>query len=67
MIIYNILEGWFRKLFCRLTKEERERLLICSQCPHKKRLLNMDVCYMCGCFIDAKVRSKNEKCVLNKW
>mgnify|MGYP004574952185 FL=1 len=67
MVIFNILEGWFRKIFCRLTNEERDRLLKCKACLHKTKVLNMEVCTMCGCFIDAKVRSKKEKCLLNKW
>jgi hypothetical protein len=40
---------------------------ICSKCEYRIKILNEDICDLCGCVLDAKCRVKEEKCYNNKW
>lgn len=63
----NIIVGWFNKIFNRENKLAEKRLAICNNCPKKVKFLGEDVCDICLCVIDAKVRVKEEQCHDGKW
>lgn len=63
----NIIKGWYRKIFKQYSQLARQRLNICDACPHKIKMLKQDVCDLCWCVLDAKVRVEDEKCYNNKW
>ena len=44
-----------------------KRLAICSTCSYKTKLCGQDICDLCGCVLDAKVRVEDEQCYNNKW
>lgn len=50
-----------------LNKDQKasERLDICKQCPKLQQGLN--VCTLCGCFMNIKVRIYSSHCPLGKW
>lgn len=39
---------------------------ICSTCDKRIKILGDDVCSECGCFLKAKCRVKDEKCLNGK-
>lgn len=43
----------------------RERLKVCEECPHFKRLARQ--CELCGCFLDLKTKLLEASCPINKW
>ncbi len=46
------------------------RKLTCAKCPQNikmRGLGSVGQCAMCGCFIAAKIKLKDEKCPLEKW
>ena len=62
------------------TKEEKRRASICKGCPsavigrYEKLMPDYSLkevrglkCDECGCPLSTKIRSKNEKCPLEKW
>lgn len=65
--LWNILQGWYYKLF----KEEQEladkRLPICNSCEHRIETSLGYACGQCGCILDAKTRVEDEHCDLGKW
>lgn len=65
--IKNILVGWYRKLTKRKQTLAEYRLSICKTCPYKKLFLSEDICDLCGCVLDAKVRVENEICYDGRW
>lgn len=65
--IKNIIIGWYRKLFHKKQTLAEYRLFICNKCPYKKKFLNEDICDLCGCVLDAKVRVDEEICYDNRW
>ena len=42
-----------------------ERLSICSTCTYAKA--DNLMCGKCGCYLEAKIRSKRANCPLNRW
>lgn len=65
--IKNIIKGWWRKILNRNQSLAEYRLNICKQCPYKENILGQDVCGLCGCVLDAKVRVEDEICYNNNW
>lgn len=65
--IKHILVGWYRKLTKKKQTLAEYRLAICNKCPYKKQILNTDICDLCGCVLDAKVRVDEEICYDGKW
>lgn len=65
--IWNILMGWYYKIFNKKNNLAKQRMLICKECHHKTLFLNQEICNLCGCVLDAKVRVENEQCYENKW
>jgi len=76
----NIAEGWKQYLTGKTTEEEKKRALICQGCPsavlgsYEKLMTDFSLkeidglkCGECSCPLSTKIRSKNEKCPLNKW
>jgi len=43
----------------------KKRLRICNACPYLLRTTRN--CKKCLCFVDAKVKYKDQKCKLDKW
>ena len=71
--VKNILEGWKNLIWANPQVEEiaKTRLKECGECPKRSNYpqevgLN-STCLMCGCVIDAKVRSMKSECPLKKW
>lgn len=67
MVIKNIIKGWYYKLFDKESYLAQKRMEICSKCEYRIKILNEDICDLCGCVLDAKCRVKEEKCYNNKW
>jgi hypothetical protein len=81
MNIRNILNGWHNFLSKSEVSERlaSDRAMECIGCPHaKKGLLTVFIkddfeeiqgyyCNLCKCPISAKIRSKKEKCDIDKW
>lgn len=66
--VWNIIKGWWYKIFNKKEDLATTRLAICKTCESKLKLDVLgDVCSECGCVLDAKTRVKDEKCELNKW
>lgn len=65
--IKNIIIGWYRKLTNKNKNLAEYRLNICKKCPYRKKILNEDICDLCGCILDAKVRVENEICYDDRW
>lgn len=51
----------------KLSEEElaAERVKMCEQCPHFKKIARQ--CSMCGCFIDMKAKVLLASCPADKW
>jgi hypothetical protein len=45
----------------------KERMDVCSTCPHKKEMLGVDICGLCHCPLMAKAHSSINSCPVNKW
>jgi hypothetical protein len=43
----------------------RERLKVCEECPHLKKIATQ--CSLCGCFLDLKARLLEATCPIDKW
>jgi len=81
MNVKNILNGWQNFIFHNQVTEKlaKERASFCVNCPKLKKgkllsFLNDDLkeiegyyCDICKCPLSGKIRSKEEKCDLNKW
>ena len=65
--VKNIIIGWYRKIFNKKSELAEKRLAICSTCSYKTKLCGQDICDLCGCVLDAKVRVEDEQCYNNKW
>ena len=62
----NIIEGYFR-LLIKNEKSEKlaiSRAMICGDCDKASKT---NFCEECKCYIPAKIRAKDETCILNKW
>jgi len=46
------------------TEEASRRLSICLTCP---RLLEGNICSLCGCYMEAKTTVEASSCPENKW
>lgn len=62
----EIYIGWKNLTFGNSEIEELaiKRILICIDCDN---LNKRNYCKLCGCYMPAKVRSKESKCKLEKW
>ena len=65
--VKNIIIGWYRKIFNKKSELAEKRLAICGTCSYKTKLCGQDICDLCGCVLDAKVRVEDEQCYNNKW
>lgn len=76
----NIAKGWAKYLTGITNDEEKRRAAICRGCPsavlgtYEKAMPDFSLieiqglkCGECDCPLSTKIRSKNEKCPLNKW
>jgi hypothetical protein len=59
----NIVKGYTNFTLGRESKLCQERIGVCKTCDRYR----MWVCGECGCFVPAKARVPDEKCVLGKW
>lgn len=77
-IIQNIINGYWNMLFPKpsIEKLAKYRMSICNTCPHKGyyyftlfkfKLWKISKCNRCGCVLNAKTRSLEAKCPINKW
>ena len=65
--IKSVAVGWWNVIIKNETPEAKRRYDICMNCDKKIKVGKDYVCSQCGCFLKAKSRSPEEKCVLNKW
>lgn len=67
----EIIDGWTHLMVKDPVTEEiaTERSKECNNCENLCTLSGGFYlhCKKCGCYIPAKIRSKNSKCPLNKW
>ena len=61
----EIAEGFGNLIFKTDEVEEisKYRLNICGTCEYRQNIK----CSICGCFLSAKSRSKDSKCLKGKW
>ena len=52
--VWNIIKGWFYKLFKKKQNLADIRLAICNTCEHRTETLSGYACAQCGCILDAK-------------
>ena len=45
----------------------KNRMLICKECPQKRKIATVNYCGQCGCIIAAKAAIVSEHCPLGKW
>lgn len=65
---WNIIKGWYYKIFNKHEELAIKRISICNACKSKKYVEKLgDICAECGCVLSAKTRVKDEHCILNKW
>lgn len=78
--IYSIAKGWGRYFKGDVSDMEKERAKVCEQCPsavvgtYEKFMPDKSLkeiqglkCGICKCPLSTKLRSKSEKCPLDKW
>lgn len=65
--VWNIIKGWFYKLFKKKQSLADQRLSVCNTCTHRIESSLGYVCDECGCVLDAKARVEDEQCDLDKW
>lgn len=72
-LIEEIFSGWKNYTFQTPEIEEmaKERVKKCVSCKIKDGTVpgmrSNKTCKVCGCYVPAKVRSKNSHCPLKKW
>ncbi len=62
----SIVQGWKNLVFKseRMERLAKTRAQICSACEH---LTELGLCGRCKCYIEAKIRSYEEECPIDKW
>lgn len=65
--IERVIIGWWNVITNKESMEAKRRYSICMECSDKIKIGREYICSRCGCFLRAKSRSPEEKCVLNKW
>ena len=65
--VWNIIKGWFYKLFKKKQNLADIRLAICNTCEHRTETSLGYACAQCGCILYAKTRVEDEQCDLDKW
>ena len=70
-ILQDIVDGWTALIIKEPVTEElaSKRSAICVGCEHMNTLPGGFYlhCGKCGCYLPAKIRSKNSKCPIDKW
>jgi hypothetical protein len=56
----HIRSGWAKAS----DEESERRWLICQECD---KLINNEVCILCGCWMKLKVTWLEQRCKINKW
>lgn len=66
--IEHIINGFYNWATGNKNSLCKYRMNICKKCPHhRKTLMIVDICAMCGCFLKAKTRVPNERCPIERW
>lgn len=63
----HIFIGWTFKLFGIEDTLANRRWASCQTCCKIKNTKLGEICTLCGCVIDAKVRVEDEHCELGRW
>ncbi len=64
----HIVVGWYYVFVGKNHKLLQERMKVCNNCIEKIRITkSVYMCNICGCFLHAKNRVKDEECPLKKW
>lgn len=59
----SIITGWYAFLFKSKSEMAHKRLSICRSCPYRYQYF----CGLCGCVLEAKAESPDEKCPKDYW
>lgn len=66
--IKHIIFGWWYNFIGINYELMNNRMKICNKCEYKIHLTkHIEVCSLCGCYLKAKTRIKDEYCLLKKW
>jgi len=66
--LLHILKGNFNRLFSKEQRLYDSRYRICSSCSNREYISPIgEICGICGCPLQSKLRVKDEICNLNKW
>lgn len=64
----HIIRGWYYKIFGKNKELYNSRIIVCNECEHKECFGKYCcICELCGCELSAKLRVKEEKCIIGKW
>lgn len=62
-----IIKGNLLRFFKRNTSLQKDRYKICKTCIDLENTKIGEVCGICGCPLESKLRVKDEKCENNRW
>lgn len=65
--IKHIILGWWYRITGSNYDLYKSRMETCRSCEYRKLLFGDEICSVCGCFLKAKTRVENEKCLKGKW
>lgn len=66
--LLHILKGNYNRVFKKEQWLFDTRYRICSSCENRESVKPIgEICGICGCPLQSKLRVKDEKCDLNKW
>lgn len=63
----NIVKGWTNLARGKKCKDTDNRIRICQKCDKNYWIGRTLWCSLCKCYIPAKARVEDEKCLINKW
>ena len=63
----NIVSGHLNELAGGNQELFELRYAICKVCPHIDKIAIGEVCGVCGCRLQAKLRVEREKCPVGEW
>jgi len=63
----NIIDGHFKELTGQNKELFELRYEICKVCPNREQSHVGEVCGLCGCRLEAKLRVERERCPAGEW
>lgn len=66
--LLHIIKGNYNRLLHKKQSLFSSRYAICSKCSNRETYPPIgEMCGICGCPLQSKLRVKDETCALNKW